>query len=435
MNFGFFLSRPRRPLLPALTTRRSMRCVRVQYLTPPSKTKRRRTRPSPTARTPCPRPSSSLTRLRCAPASPLSDAAIAADAGLDGAPPASSPALEHVNKDADDEDTGSQIAGGFLESSAQRSSLRSKIPASFQPLAAKVRAGARQVAQKASTAVNLFKSRVASKQGVPRFSLRIKVPASLKPLASKVRVGAQQFAQHAYAAAMAVQSRVAPWVAVPSNALAPPELHTTLLGIVLALYNINLLPGQMHAFSFNRQCVPAFVIQTVLVHEFLSWVLHVPALNAIVVVFRGTKNDENKKYDAKFLKTPCRLDSLDCGMVHGGFFTLYRDSRPQIHAAVRGFLARRSAPITSVYVTGHSLGAAATLIGGLDLAHVFAASPATAALRVSVVTWGCPRVGDARWAAAFGAFGSTLSIVRYRHWRKFGLTPRSTRSRYFRRHR
>jgi hypothetical protein len=306
----------------------------------------------------------------------VSNAAIAADARLDCAP--SPPA------DDDAAESDSQADGGFLESSAERVSLRSKIAARVKPAAAKVRTGARKVTQ-------------------------------------KVRTGTQKVTQKASAAVKAVKARVAP-KAAPSSAPAPPEAHTTLLGIVQAMYEVSLRAGQTHTFSFNRQCVQAVVIQTITVNQFLTWVLHVPALNAIVVVFRGTVNSANVKSDLDFVKTPCRLDSLDCGKVHRGFFTLYRDTRPQILAAIRGFLARRSAPIASIYVIGHSLGAAVALFGGLDMAHTFAASPATAALRVSVVAWGCPRVGDARWAAAFGPFlGRALSVVRYQHWRKFAL--------------
>ncbi len=206
---------------------------------------------------------------------------------------------------------------------------------------------------------------------------------------------------------------------VPLDGHAPPETHTTLLTIVQGTYELRLSAGQTHTFSFKQQCVEAVVIQVITVNQFLTWVLHVPALQAVVVAFRGTENGENIKSDMGLIKMACRLNSLDCGNVHRGFFTLYRDARPHILAAVHGFLARRSAPISRVYVVGHSLGAAVALIDGLDMAHMLAASRATASLRVSVVTWGCPRVGDARWAAAFGAFRSTLSIVRYQHWRKF----------------
>jgi hypothetical protein len=98
------------------------------------------------------------------------------------------------------------------------------------------------------------------------------------------------------------------------------------------------------------------------------------------------------------------------------FLKLYSDSRSRILAAVGGFLTKNPS-VTTIYAVGHSLGAAVAVIAGLDLANVYVAR---SSIKIKVVGWGVPRVGDKTFASKFGAFPS-LSVTRYRQWRKILL--------------
>ncbi len=195
----------------------------------------------------------------------------------------------------------------------------------------------------------------------------------------------------------------------------PAEQDTMLLNIADGMYKLSLSAGGHRSFSYQGQCTSTTVIATFDRNKFLVWALHVPALNAIVIAFRGTNNGANIASDLDFKKDPCHLGSLSCGEAHGGFLKLWADIRSSVITTVNSFIAQHPS-VTTVYQTGHSLGAAVAIIAGLDFGKVF--SDAHSSIKVRVVGFGVPRVGDDTFASKFGAF-SSLSIVRYRLWRKF----------------
>jgi hypothetical protein len=196
----------------------------------------------------------------------------------------------------------------------------------------------------------------------------------------------------------------------------PAAQDTTLLRISDKIYQLSLRAGGHASFSYLGKCVSASVIATVDRNSFLVWVLHVPALNAVVIAFRGTNNKANVKSDLDFKKDSCQLGSLSCGKVHGGFLKLWTDIRSSVITTVNSFIAKHPS-VTTVYQTGHSLGAAVAIIAGLDFGNVFSAR---SSIKVRVIGFGVPRVGDGTFASKFHSFPS-LSVLRYRHWRKFLL--------------
>lgn len=102
----------------------------------------------------------------------------------------------------------------------------------------------------------------------------------------------------------------------------------------------------------------------------------VDSVGALAIVFRGTE-----PYNLRDWAT-----DLDCDMdtkvgVHDGFLNAYRDIEPAIQKYVRNQ--------TSVFLTGHSLGAALATV----------AARFVDCCRPRLVTFGSPRVGDPEFVA------------------------------------
>ena len=112
---------------------------------------------------------------------------------------------------------------------------------------------------------------------------------------------------------------------------------------------------------------------------------------SLIVAFRGTQHlDEIFKdldtkqvaFTAPLMPTSGRAGSPQ---VHAGFYSVYQSVRDALMSSVQGTQA------ASVVFVGHSLGAALAVFGAVSLKL---ASPLT---EVSVVTYACPRVGNATW--------------------------------------
>jgi hypothetical protein len=117
-----------------------------------------------------------------------------------------------------------------------------------------------------------------------------------------------------------------------------------------------------------------------------------PSADQIVVAFRGTSNIVNWISDLDFTKVP--YPDADCGCeVHQGFLgewaSLAGDVLPDVSALVQEH------PTAQVLVTGHSLGAAVSMLAAMDIFKI--------TRKVSVYNFGEPRVGDSKWAAWAGS--------------------------------
>lgn len=122
--------------------------------------------------------------------------------------------------------------------------------------------------------------------------------------------------------------------------------------------------------------------------ELFGFVLESPL--EVIVAFRGTVSANDWLSDMiasqkrfKYVRQPV--------LTHRGFTDIYSTAREGILAAVRGL-----PPDKTLYVTGHSLGAALATLCAADLAEH------TDFVRIVVYTFGSPRVGDdafAKWFA------------------------------------
>ena len=111
------------------------------------------------------------------------------------------------------------------------------------------------------------------------------------------------------------------------------------------------------------------------------------------VAFRGVDNATEllKAFDASMVQT-------SIGRVHEGWWVALASVAPRLHVR----LAQRIMPASRVYVTGHSRGGALALLFAAELAK-------DVQPLAGVFTFGCPRVGDADFAAWF----RTVPVQRY----------------------
>ena len=199
----------------------------------------------------------------------------------------------------------------------------------------------------------------------------------------------------------------------------------------------------------------------------LAFVGFLASTKSIVVSFRGTQATSLSNWwsdlsSIRLVDAPPTLCPAAAGkrnlrsssaegacQVGSGFLAAYTALRDRVVAAVDNLIQARSeeeeedkeeeegssmtTPFLPVIVTGHSLGAALANLAAVDLQNHFQNSNA-ASLRArldTVVTYGCPRTGDAAWAEHFnrtilgagergvrsgvgsGAASAPLAAVRY----------------------
>jgi predicted lipase len=110
--------------------------------------------------------------------------------------------------------------------------------------------------------------------------------------------------------------------------------------------------------------------------------------NTIIVAFRGSSNIPNWISDLDFVKTTYTNAACGCE-VHAGFLGEWQSYSAAILADVQTMVTQYNAP---VFVTGHSLGAAVSILAAMDIITQVTAS-------VTLYNFGEPRVGDSTFAA------------------------------------
>jgi pimeloyl-ACP methyl ester carboxylesterase len=116
---------------------------------------------------------------------------------------------------------------------------------------------------------------------------------------------------------------------------------------------------------------------------------------AIIVAFRGSKAAQDFIQDGKVLRAELMWSQNDSpAEVHEGFLEDFEAVNVQVVAAVKSLLATESA--ATIYVTGHSLGGALAILCALE----FSRQKLPVA---SVITFGCPRVGNSVWRDLYNA--------------------------------
>lgn len=122
------------------------------------------------------------------------------------------------------------------------------------------------------------------------------------------------------------------------------------------------------------------------------------SVGKLYILFRGTLFDYEWKHDFDFVQTPVKV-GLRQGNVHKGFQKMYLTYRPYIMKTIA------SSGASEVWVAGHSLGAALSLLTAYDVA----ASLGTTGT-VNCFTFAPPKLGDATFVAAFNSLPNiTLS--------------------------
>ena len=124
--------------------------------------------------------------------------------------------------------------------------------------------------------------------------------------------------------------------------------------------------------------------------------------DAIYVVFRGTKTISEWISDAEFSQVPYAPVS-DGGKTENGFSAIYASIGSAIVAEVDALA--QSATYTTLYVTGHSLGAALATMAAPDLAR------ATRFASPVLYNFASPRTGDPTFAALVDELPTSWRIV------------------------
>jgi predicted alpha/beta hydrolase family esterase len=163
-------------------------------------------------------------------------------------------------------------------------------------------------------------------------------------------------------------------------------------------------PGTITNWTCDRctsERVEGFVPAAVVYDE--AWNLQAyigfsPELASILVVFRGTKSSSltNWIHNLMASKTRVKYPGMpDGATVHDGFYRSWTRSvlQKQINAAIQAVQAERGAGVP-VVVIGHSLGGALATLCAAELVTEYNLTA------VRLFTFGCPRVGNAKFAKA-----------------------------------
>ena len=136
-------------------------------------------------------------------------------------------------------------------------------------------------------------------------------------------------------------------------------------------------------------------------------------MNAIVVAFRGTNNNQNWKQNLNtfvpkgpYIYKRNGIEFQSKTVVHRGFFKSYMSVRDGIMASVAELLQKD--PDRGLVITGHSLGGAMATLSALDLAIEFPDIPKKNQL--TMVNFGSPGVGNAGFALLYDQY--VLSSIR-----------------------
>lgn len=136
----------------------------------------------------------------------------------------------------------------------------------------------------------------------------------------------------------------------------------------------------------------------------IGWILDVEpaALPAgskkqLWIAFRGTQTREEWKVDFSFDQIPLDPESAPHVMVHDGFYSAYLEMAP----TVRNYMKTLVTPDTTVYVTGHSLGAALAILCAVDLS---ALSSTLGISDLRLYAFAAPRVGNTAFVSMVSGY-------------------------------
>ncbi|KAJ3280507.1 hypothetical protein HK104_000613 [Borealophlyctis nickersoniae] len=176
---------------------------------------------------------------------------------------------------------------------------------------------------------------------------------------------------------------------IPPSLLAEMQTYTKFAGVAYcsnaAITNWNC-----------KSCAPGVVTDPKYFgtdNDMQGYVAVYPARQTILVVFRGASNMASWISNLKFGKSDAEF-LVQGAKVHGGFLALYQKYKPAMTGLLKDALGKN--PGYSVTFVGHSLGGALTLLAAVDGTYTFLKDLPPTSIRV--ITFGIPRVGNARFA-------------------------------------
>ncbi|XP_047313073.1 lipase-like [Impatiens glandulifera] len=121
-------------------------------------------------------------------------------------------------------------------------------------------------------------------------------------------------------------------------------------------------------------------------------------LNSFVIAFRGTQGNsiQNWVADLYYKRLDLHYPDMPGAMVHRGFYSSYHNTtmQPAVLNAIKR--AKKVYGNVSIIVTGHSLGGALASFCAMDL------KIRGEAKNIQAITFGLPRIGNAKFASYYG---------------------------------
>lgn len=121
-----------------------------------------------------------------------------------------------------------------------------------------------------------------------------------------------------------------------------------------------------------------------------------PTHSEIILSFKGTRDLQQWIQDLKIWTVKQRIEGIEGAEIHAGFNECFRSVADETYKELMKL--KEKYPEYEVHVTGHSLGGALATLQAFELEYVHG-------IHVDqVFTFGCPRVGNAAFAAAYGKY-------------------------------
>jgi predicted lipase len=130
---------------------------------------------------------------------------------------------------------------------------------------------------------------------------------------------------------------------------------------------------------------------------------------ALFIVFQGSNGLKDWADNLDFKKRTIPYEGVNPDiLVHEGFISQYKAVRKIIHEKIKS----RIGGSLIVYCTGHSLGGALATLCAVDIQYNFSTAFPVSEGRLTCITFGSPRVGNAMFAESYDArVPATLRVV------------------------
>jgi len=136
-----------------------------------------------------------------------------------------------------------------------------------------------------------------------------------------------------------------------------------------------------------------------------GYVAYDSSLSAVIMAFRGTVDLENWIQDLNF-STLSPFPGNPNVNVHAGFYSDFQSVSDQAFSLAQNYLSHYQT--TTLYVTGHSLGAAMAQLAAITY------KLDNPSITTNVYTFGCPRTGDPAFSSYYAS--TVDSSFRTSHW-------------------